>query len=172
VQALEGRLFDAEHGIGKPGHDPETVAQVAAQIERALTFRVGGDQNAVAAKGLLRELHRRAHPPSADAEGLRERIARIIAGPQADEAYNGRDVQMPDFDEHGSGMKVWQLYEPVAGKIVAALAAQSPPEPGWDEAIEAAASLCDPAPDRVNNGDRKFLATAIRSLKKPEATQP
>jgi hypothetical protein len=129
-------------------------------------------------------------PPSADAEGLRERIARIIAGPQADEAYDGRDVQMPDFDEHGSGMKVWQLYEPMAGKIVATLAAQFPPEPGWNEAIEAAAQWHDERADELDaaavetlsvankvNLDaaargHRIYAESIRFLKKPEATQP
>lgn len=74
VQWLEGRLFDARHGVGKPGEQPETVAQVAEAIGRAMQFRVGGDDSAVRAKQALRELEREAsleaHPEARGVEGM------------------------------------------------------------------------------------------------------
>lgn len=56
VEALQGRLFDADHGISKPGSEPEAVKAVLKDIERAMDFIVGGDQGAVAAKQFLRGL--------------------------------------------------------------------------------------------------------------------
>lgn len=60
VQSLEGRLFDASRGIGKPGARPETVASVLDAIRRAMVFRVGGVPTAVEAKAVLRRLEREA----------------------------------------------------------------------------------------------------------------
>ena len=60
VQSLEARLFDAKGGISKPGTEPETVAAVLVGIERAMTFRVGGDPSCVTAKQVLRRLEREA----------------------------------------------------------------------------------------------------------------
>lgn len=60
VQSLEARLFDAKGGISKPGTEPETVETVGAAIQRAMTFTVGGDPSAVAAKAILRNLEKEA----------------------------------------------------------------------------------------------------------------
>lgn len=60
VDCLESRLNQAELGIGKPGSEPETVEAVLADIERAMDFRVGGDQGAVDAKAALRAVEDRA----------------------------------------------------------------------------------------------------------------
>lgn len=60
VQSLEARLFDAKGGISKPGTSPETINAVLRDIERALTFRVGGDVGAVSAKQVLRRLETEA----------------------------------------------------------------------------------------------------------------
>lgn len=54
VQSIEARLFDAMSGISKPGIHPESVADVLLAIQRALTFRVGGDPSCVSAKQALR----------------------------------------------------------------------------------------------------------------------
>ena len=60
VQCLEARLFDAKGGISKPGTPPETLDAVLLDIEKAMTFRVGGDLGAVAAKQVLRQLEAEA----------------------------------------------------------------------------------------------------------------
>ena len=46
VEALEGMAYDRSVGLPAP--------QFAERVERALQFRVGGDEGAVAAKNLLR----------------------------------------------------------------------------------------------------------------------
>jgi len=69
VQALEARLFDAKGKISKPGTEPETVAAVLADIDRAMTFTVGGDHGAVAAKATLRGLEASARAALSRAEG-------------------------------------------------------------------------------------------------------
>lgn len=56
VESLQARLIDAKGGISKPGTEPEAPAAVLADIERAMTFRVGGDPSAVRAKQMLRDL--------------------------------------------------------------------------------------------------------------------
>lgn len=56
VDSLEARLFDAMGGISKPGTQPEKVSVVLSDIWRALSFTVGGDENAVKAKAVLRQL--------------------------------------------------------------------------------------------------------------------
>jgi hypothetical protein len=57
VDALDGHLFDARHGIGKPGEPARQIDDIfLARIRRAMEFRVGGDGNAVAAKQTLREI--------------------------------------------------------------------------------------------------------------------
>jgi hypothetical protein len=53
VEAIQGQLFDAAHGISKPGTEPVTIEEVRDRIARAMTFRVGGDEGAVTAKSLL-----------------------------------------------------------------------------------------------------------------------
>jgi len=60
VESLQARLFDAKHGISKPGYASEPVANVSEDIRRAMMFRVGGDEGAVAAKAILRELEAEA----------------------------------------------------------------------------------------------------------------
>ncbi len=49
VEELEGMAYNR-----RVGFDPEPALD--ARIERAMQFRVGGDQNAVSAKGVLRTL--------------------------------------------------------------------------------------------------------------------
>ncbi|MBA4282020.1 hypothetical protein [Ralstonia sp.] len=69
VEKLQSRLFSAMQGLSKPGEQPETIACVAEAISKAMDFRVGGDQGAVAAKALLRELEAQAIaalPPAPD----------------------------------------------------------------------------------------------------------
>lgn len=56
VETLQSRLFDAKGSLSKPGTEPETVVSVLADIQKAMDFRVGGDEGAVNAKRLLREL--------------------------------------------------------------------------------------------------------------------
>jgi hypothetical protein len=53
VEELEGIVYDLGVGLtkGRPSRQ-----EVALRIEQALTFRVGGDKQAVVAQGLLREL--------------------------------------------------------------------------------------------------------------------
>lgn len=68
VETLESRLHQAEHGLSKPGTEPETVAAVLVDIQRAMDFRVGGDEGAVNAKHVLRELEARATPAPAAQE--------------------------------------------------------------------------------------------------------
>lgn len=60
VEKLESRLHQAEHGLSKPGTRPEAVAAVHADICRAMDFTVGGDEGAVNAKAVLRDLLARA----------------------------------------------------------------------------------------------------------------
>jgi hypothetical protein len=110
-----------------------------------------------------------AHPPSADAEGLRkligevrDAIAFVIGNPDSGEwpaAYSARYID----------------------DTLAALA-QSPPEPGWNEAIEEAATVayveavkhCSARDGMklIGHSVGQGIQAAIRSLKKPEATQP
>jgi len=56
VESLQARLIDAKGGISKLGTEPEAPVAVLADIERAMTFRVGGDPSAVRAKQMLRDL--------------------------------------------------------------------------------------------------------------------
>lgn len=57
VEALEGHLFDARHGIGKPGHEPRKIDDdFLRRVSKAMEFIVGGDQIAIAAKATLRAL--------------------------------------------------------------------------------------------------------------------
>lgn len=56
VESLQSRLFNAKHGLAKMGTQPETVEDVCVDIERAMSFRVGGDEIAVRAKNILRGL--------------------------------------------------------------------------------------------------------------------
>lgn len=57
VEALEGHLFDAKHGIGKPGHEPRRIDdEFRRRVSRAMDFIVGGDQIAIAAKATLRSI--------------------------------------------------------------------------------------------------------------------
>jgi hypothetical protein len=57
VEALEGHLFDARHGIGKPGHEPRRVDDdFRRRVSEAMDFIVGGDQIAIAAKATLRSI--------------------------------------------------------------------------------------------------------------------
>ncbi|WP_146038755.1 hypothetical protein, partial [Paracoccus sp. SY] len=67
VETLESRLHQAMHSLCKPGDEPETVQTVLAAIERALEFRVGGDEGAVKAKAVLRDLERQARSTLAPA---------------------------------------------------------------------------------------------------------
>lgn len=60
VETLESRLHQAEHGLSKPRSVPETIAAVLHDIQKALNFRVGGDEGAVSAKHLLRSLEDKA----------------------------------------------------------------------------------------------------------------
>ncbi len=85
VEKLESRLHQAQHGLSKPGTEPETVAAVLNDIQRAMDFRVGGDEGAVAAKGILRGLEDQAksHPPTdaAEIERLRAEVERLTPKP-------------------------------------------------------------------------------------------
>ncbi|HAU75600.1 MAG TPA: hypothetical protein DCW88_08710, partial [Agrobacterium sp.] len=57
VEALEGHLFDAKHGIGKPGHEPRRIDdEFRRRVSSAMDFIVGGDQIAIAAKATLRSI--------------------------------------------------------------------------------------------------------------------
>lgn len=57
VEALEGHLFDAKHGIGKPGHEPRKIDdEFRRRVSSAMEFIVGGDQIAIAAKTTLRSI--------------------------------------------------------------------------------------------------------------------
>lgn len=57
VNALRDRLFRVINGMTPAGADgPETLREVSAAIDQALTFKVGGDTEAVLAKQVLREL--------------------------------------------------------------------------------------------------------------------
>lgn len=57
VEALEGHLFDAKHGIGKPGHEPRGVDDdFRRRVSDAMDFIVGGDRIAIAAKATLRSI--------------------------------------------------------------------------------------------------------------------
>jgi len=82
VEKLESRLHQAQHGLLKPGTEPETVAAVLNDIQRAMDFRVGGDEGAVAAKGILRGLEDQAksHPPTdaAEIECLTEKYISVM----------------------------------------------------------------------------------------------
>ncbi len=68
VEALRARLFDAEHGISKPGTPPEHIGAVRIDIDRAMGFRVGGDIGAVRAKHILRILA----APNTERAGVRD----------------------------------------------------------------------------------------------------
>lgn len=58
VEALEGHLFDAKHGIGKPGHEPRRVDDdFRRRVSDAMYFIVGGDQIAITAKATLRSIY-------------------------------------------------------------------------------------------------------------------
>lgn len=57
VEALEGHLFDAKHGIGKTGHEPRRIDdEFRRRVSSAMDFIVGGDQIAIAAKATLRSI--------------------------------------------------------------------------------------------------------------------
>ncbi len=57
VEALEGHLFDAKHGIGKPGHEQRRIDdEFRRRVSSAMDFIVGGDQIAIAAKATLRSI--------------------------------------------------------------------------------------------------------------------
>lgn len=74
IESLQARLIDAKGGVSKPGEAVETVASVLEDIERAMTFRVGGDPSAVRAKQTLRDLEADARQAvqSAAPEGQQE----------------------------------------------------------------------------------------------------
>lgn len=55
VDAIEGMEADVSAGLS-------SRIQLVARIDRAMTFRVGGDQHAVAAKQKLREVEARVKP--------------------------------------------------------------------------------------------------------------
>jgi Lar family restriction alleviation protein len=120
--------------------------------------------------------NRRAPPPSADAEGLRATNEMV-------EAF------CAELDKQDIGQSHPIYPVPIINAILA-LAAQSPPEPGWNEAIEASAEWHEDRADELDaaaietlsvankvNLDtaargHRIYAESIRSLKKPEATQP
>lgn len=77
VESLQARLIDTKGGNSKPGTKPEAVAAVLEDIERAMTFRVGGVPSAVRAKQTLRDLEadaKQAGQPAAS-EGRQEAVA-------------------------------------------------------------------------------------------------
>lgn len=51
VETLEGMVYDAQVGM-------TPAAPVFERIDRAMSFRVGGDLNAIAAKDTLRRIER------------------------------------------------------------------------------------------------------------------
>ncbi len=55
VETLQGELFDIACGLTE---GRMSVSELGRRIEAAMTFIVGGDQNAVDAKDLLRALER------------------------------------------------------------------------------------------------------------------
>jgi hypothetical protein len=90
VETLQSRMHGAEHGLSKPGEKPETIADVAVDIERAMWFRVGGDLGAIDAKHLLRRLEARANAaasPTAAAKAERPEGPRIIHLPYPMHGY-------------------------------------------------------------------------------------
>lgn len=91
VQSLQARLFDAKGSISKPGTKPENVADVLAGITSAMSFRVGGDPSAVAAKSVLRELEVEAKA--------------AIAG-EISPAQTSAEVRPLGFDYRGTLMRV------------------------------------------------------------------
>lgn len=75
VEKLESRLHQAERGLSKPGTDPEAVQEVCDDICRTMDFTVGGDQGAIAAKDVLRELLSRAG--RASSQDLQRRLEEL-----------------------------------------------------------------------------------------------
>jgi hypothetical protein len=55
VETLQGELFDIACGLTE---GRMSVSELGRRIEAAMTFTVGGDQNAIDAKDLLRALER------------------------------------------------------------------------------------------------------------------
>lgn len=76
VQSLEARLFNAKGRISKPGTEPEAISAVLADIERAMSFRVGGDPSAVSAKQTLRALETEAKQAIAPTTSGDNRVVR------------------------------------------------------------------------------------------------
>lgn len=77
VEALEGHLFDAKHGIGKPGHEPRKVDDdFRRRVSNAMDFIVGGDQIAIAAKATLRALSAQVQEV---AEEVKEAATEVIS---------------------------------------------------------------------------------------------
>lgn len=62
VEALQGAHFNLTHDIPNPKIGAEEFRQ---RLERAMDFRVGGDEIAVNAKALLRELEASARGEAA-----------------------------------------------------------------------------------------------------------
>jgi hypothetical protein len=71
VEAIIALDYDAAHSLAGA-----TVDDVLKRIDRAMSFRVGGDEHCVRAKQTLREIEKRIRPPVADA--LSAERARVI----------------------------------------------------------------------------------------------
>lgn len=101
VETLQSRLSNALHGLAKPGDEPEPVADVAADIDRAMTFSVGGDPIAVNAKVILRDLHRQAKdvpPAGATAHPAAVALSALLfhGAPCHDRREHGTELRLKD----------------------------------------------------------------------------
>ncbi len=158
VESLHARLIDAKGGISKPGTDPETVVAALEDIERAMTFRVGGDPSAVRAKQMIRDLEadaKQAVQPAAP-EGQQEAVAwQHIPNCGVD-----RESKMV----HVTG-KVF--CDPCIAPLVAALNAAS---------IETVASCCGhghrPGVIVLRDGRELFIAKDFEEARKVDAAFP
>lgn len=100
VEGLQGRLFNAEHGISKPGEAAETVASVLEDIQRAMTFRVGGDEGAVAAKAYLRKME--AEAIATAPAPAQEAVERVTWRYETEAEHAARDMREGRFPERSA----------------------------------------------------------------------
>ena len=77
VETLESRLHQAMNSLCKPGDEPEAVENVLVAIEQAMGFRVGGDEGAVNAKAVLRDLEKQARAALVPAPAVPDDVAQM-----------------------------------------------------------------------------------------------
>lgn len=144
VESLQSRLFDAKHGISKPGTAVESIVAVLEDIQRAMSFRVGGDEGAVKAKQLLRQLENEAlsaltagKPEQAVRPSLGIAGYRLLAPGELDAETVERAAQVAESTPaYGDPVEISVGLGPVGERIASAIRALKDSQPQTERQAE------------------------------------